>query len=737
MQSDEAVSASPPSRRPRTVPILWLLLAASVLGPAVILALFGALSYRDDVARSRVTLLTQVDVLYEHSLRVFDLHRVVVDRVRELAQSRRGDEAGLHAALKGLVTQLRPLSSIWVLDRTGRPLATSVAFPVAPSLDLSDRDYFVGLRDHAGRDFYVSEIGRGRVDGALFFTLAVPLRDGAGRFDGLIAVSADPAYFSDAYPRLLLDSRFEIAGLLRDDGAILARYPAVYPAPEPPFPRLPADRGLLRAIVTDPERGTYTYETWRDGVPRTFAYRRLEELPLYVVVARSTADVAAMWRHRMLGFLPAWAAATVILGAATLFALRHAAREQRALDALRDEVERRDKAEEALRRTQRFEAMGQLTGGVAHDFNNVLQGIGGCLAVLEPYVPAGNPRLLFDAARQSIGRGARLTQALLAFARRQMLAPEPTDLRELLEGMRPLLERTLGGMIAVEIEAPKETAPALVDRAQLESAILNLAINARDAMPGGGRLTLRTGGVTVARRGEPGRPPDLEPGAYVTVSAADTGTGMDEATVARVFEPFFTTKEVGKGSGLGLAMVHGMAMQLGGGVAVASTVGVGTTVTIYLPRAAAAAPSPSPPRVEVVPEEGRSVLLVDDDAVIRLAAQALLESVGYRVLTAGDGPEALRVLGEEGPVDALVTDYAMPGMTGAALAREARRRLPGLPVMVITGYADAPDGLDCDAVLQKPFRPEELTARLAEIVRRGRRRNAPGGVGRMAGETSA
>jgi CheY-like chemotaxis protein len=304
----------------------------------------------------------------------------------------------------------------------------------------------------------------------------------------------------------------------------------------------------------------------------------------------------------------------------------------------------------------------------------------------------------------------------LAFARRQTLAPEPTDLAGMLDSMRPLLERTLGGLIGIEIDVAPGTAPALVDRAQLESALLNLGINARDAMPAGGLLTLRAANVPATQSDGPGGAMDLKPGEYVMVSAEDRGTGMSAATLARVFEPFFTTKEVGEGSGLGLSMVHGMAAQSGGGVSIASEVGRGTTVSLYLPRATLVVSVAPPPSAKVVDGDGKVVLLVDDDHLVRLGVEAVLVFLGYRVLAADSGAAALEILRDGGVIDAMVTDYAMPGMSGATLLHEARRLVPGLPVLLITGYTDKPDDFENIAHLQKPFGPKELAAHLAALI---------------------
>lgn len=384
------------------------------------------------------------------------------------------------------------------------------------------------------------------------------------------------------------------------------------------------------------------------------------------------------------------------------------------LRALNGDLERRvEERTTQLVQSQKMEAVGQLTGGVAHDFNNVLQGIGGCLSVLDPYVPDGRPRVLFEAAQQSIDRGARLTQSLLAFARRQRLAPQPTGLGTLLDGMRPLLERTLGGLIDVEMMVPAAAAPALVDSAQLEAAVLNLAINARDAMPGGGRLTFAVAERMVAA---PGGSPDLAAGAYVTLSVTDTGTGMDAATLAHAFEPFFTTKDVGKGAGLGLAMVHGMAAQSGGGVQIVSAPGKGTTVTLFLPRAVPADTRPAKPVAETACGAGTVVLLVDDDAMVRAGVEAMLDSLGYGVVSADGGEAALDILHNGTAVDAVMTDYAMPGMNGAVLAQEVRALRPGLPVILITGYVDKPAGLEHAVVLSKPFRLADLGACLENAL---------------------
>ena len=369
-----------------------------------------------------------------------------------------------------------------------------------------------------------------------------------------------------------------------------------------------------------------------------------------------------------------------------------------------------------LLQLQKMEAIGQLTAGVAHDFNNVLQGLGNCLFVIDPYVPEGAPRNLLHAAQQSIGQGARLTQALLAFARRQALVPESIDLGYLFDEIGPLLERSLGGQIHIEVDVPPTVPPALVDRAQLESAIVNLVINARDAMSSSGTLTVRAAAVRVGD-GERGLPPELAVGEYVTISVADTGSGMDEATLARVFEPFFTTKAFGHGSGLGLAIVHGMAVQSGGAVSVRSAPDHGTTVTLYLPRAGPVAAEEAPPIVAMKPGVGRTVLIVDDNDLVRRAMEMTLLGLGHRVLAAPDGAAALEILSGPEDVDGLITDYAMEGMNGVELIQKARSLRPHLPAMLMTGYADLTEDMDDIAVLHKPFQAADLVSNLRKLLR--------------------
>jgi PAS domain S-box-containing protein len=377
---------------------------------------------------------------------------------------------------------------------------------------------------------------------------------------------------------------------------------------------------------------------------------------------------------------------------------------------VRDTTERR-KAEEQLRQVQKMEIIGQLTGGVAHDFNNLLAAVLGNLELLRKKIP-DEPQLLrhVDGAMQGAQRGASLTQRLLAFARRQDLKPRPVDLASLLEGMRALMERSLGPMISIDLQLAAGLPPASVDPNQLELAILNLAVNARDAMPEGGKLTIRTS------EGTP--PPRLGlVGSFVRVEVEDTGSGMDEETLQRAIEPFFSTKELGKGTGLGLSMVHGLAVQLGGALHLSSRPGSGTTVALWLPLTTqpVEAVAAEEPREEAAPSS--SILVVDDDALIAMNTVSMVEDLGHTVLEAYSGKQALEILQSDARIDALITDYAMPGMTGVELAVRARELRPGLPILLATGYAELPDGTTLDLPrLGKPYQQRDLSQHLSRLL---------------------
>jgi signal transduction histidine kinase/CheY-like chemotaxis protein len=387
---------------------------------------------------------------------------------------------------------------------------------------------------------------------------------------------------------------------------------------------------------------------------------------------------------------------------------------QHAHDELLAQIAERARTEEQLRQLQKLESIGQLTGGVAHDFNNLLTAVLGNLELLRKRLPH-DPVIerLLDGATQGAQRGAALTQRLLAFARRQALQPLPTDLAELVRGMADLLHRSLGPTIEIAFDLPGSLPPASTDPNQIELALLNLAVNARDAMPDGGKLT-----ISLSLEQAPAAR-DLAAGRYVRLCVSDTGCGMDPQTLSRAIEPFFSTKEVGKGTGLGLSMIHGLALQLKGALRLLSDVGRGTRAELWLPVAHGAAVAPAP---DVEPEADVSkrrltLLFVDDDFLISLSTAALLEDLGHDVIKASSGPAALDVLNSGKPIDLLITDYAMPGMTGVQLAEAARKLRPDLPILLATGYADLPARAKIELPrLSKPYQQNQLAEQITSLV---------------------
>jgi len=387
------------------------------------------------------------------------------------------------------------------------------------------------------------------------------------------------------------------------------------------------------------------------------------------------------------------------------------------------DITEREEARRALERTreelfqsQKLEAIGQLTGGIAHDFNNLLMAVLGSLELARKRLP-DDPQInrLITNAIQGAQRGATLTQRMLTFARRQELKREPIDLAALVLGMEPLLDQSLGPLFTLRIEMAPRLPAVETDRAQFESALMNVVINARDAMPRGGTIT-----VTAARERVDQSVPDLASGDYVRLTVADQGEGMNQETLARATEPFFTTKGVGKGTGLGLAMVQGLTAQSGGTLRLKSNVGVGTEVELWLPVAArhSAAATVDAVAGTGAPSGPLTILAVEDDPLILLNLVAMLEDLGHKVIKASSGPDALRQLAGAEPVDMLITDHSMPGMTGAELARRVAAERGALPIVLASGYAELPSGEGAEFVrLAKPFGQKQLADAIERVLK--------------------
>ena len=413
-------------------------------------------------------------------------------------------------------------------------------------------------------------------------------------------------------------------------------------------------------------------------------------------------------------------ALVVVVFAVAQTALRRANRQLADANAgLLEQICEREKAEEALRQSQKMEALGRLTGGIAHDFNNLLMVASSGVELLERTSDPAKRKVLSDGIRQAVERGSALTRQLLVFSRRSPLRTEVIDMGERIRGLRFLLERSLRENIFVVLDLPKDLWPVEADPGELELALMNLAVNARDAMPDGGTLTVSAENVVGHRSGRD----------VVCIKVSDTGSGMSEAVRSRIFEPFFTTKEVGRGTGLGLSQVYGFMQSSGGDVAVDSEVGKGTTFTLCLPRSLGDVGGSEENRERVAAAvrpaktDGR-ILLVEDDDAVAASVGHMLRDLGYSYVRRDRADEALRTASEDGGFDAVLSDMIMPGdLDGLSLARALAERVPGLPVVLMTGYSEAATSAEAAnfALLRKPYRIGELAAALAEATSSGRR----------------
>ena len=728
---------------------LRLLLPLSLVVPGLLFAAVAWWSHGRTFAEAERDLIRTSEVAREHASKVFDTHRLIADRISHLFAGLDDEavaraEPALHAAIRGAMAGLPQVQTAIVTNAAGRAVASATRLPVPPGLDLSDRDYFKALRQGEA-PIHVSHILAERLTGRAFFGLG-RRREGpqagdpaatAPVFHGVVNVAVTPGYFTAFYETLkggAEDGAGKVIALVREDGEILVRNPPL----AAPAPLVPPGSAFLSALERAPGAGTFVSRSVvESGHPeQIFAYSRVPGVPVLVVAARSTQAILADWRREMAPYLLVVVPTTLALFLLTLTAARRALREEEALEQARTEMARREAAEEDLRRTQRLEAVGQLTSGIAHDVNNLLTVITGNLHFLS--------RAGMDEARRrrhviniqaAAERGAKLTGQLLAFARQQRLVPQPVDLNAVVTRLGAVMATTMGGMIRLDTALAASLWPARVDPAQLELALVNLVINARDAMPAGGTVVIGTANLSLEAPILPAGPPA---GDYVVLSVTDTGTGMAPGVVARAFEPFFTTKGPGRGSGLGLSQVHGFAHQSGGGVLIRSRPGEGTEVRVFLPRASEAAPvaPPNTEREAGSPQGQATVLVVDDDEAVRAVTAQMLREMGYRVIEAESGAAALRVLARAGmanegaageglapgeEVRMAVLDYAMPGMNGLELCWRLRLRRPGLPVLFLTGYADMASLVDEPAsdVLAKPFRMADLAARMEALLRPG------------------
>ncbi len=715
------VDAEAPWRRPGVV-----LFVAAVLLPALLFAFAAWRSYRDTLHTAELRADRTVRVLEEHVTKIFENHRLVIQQVRERLRfvdwSKEEDRADLHKMLLDLQNDLDQVATITIVDAAGRMIASGRTYPADPRLLFLDRDWFRSLRAGAPGPV-ISRSYNGRQSGQPIFNIAVALHDKAGAFAGAIAVSVDRGYFEAFYKEVEPDFEHAVT-LVRADGEILARTPATA------LTHLPTPSRFLAEVARSPA-GHYVGISRIDDVDRVFAYRKVGAYPVYVRFGIAVDAVLATWRRSLLDYALVSLFSAVALAVASWLVVRQARRErvirhrwQETAAALEAEVAERERVDAQLRQLQKMEALGRLTGGIAHDFNNLLTAVLGNLELAGRRIEDVRVARLVGNAVDGAQRAATLTSRLLAFSRQQPLQPRRVALDDLIGGMGELLRVTLGESVALRVRSAEDIWPVAIDASQLENAILNLAVNARDAMPDGGTLTVETQNSVVGRASDLAANSEVEPGDYAVVGVQDTGEGMTAEVMAQVFEPFFTTKPVGKGTGLGLSQVYGFARQSGGHVVIRSAVGQGTTIRLFLPRLAQAdeiAPQVATAALPVAGARGETILVVEDEDMVRAFAVSALREGGYRILEAADGPSALILLAAHPEVALLFTDVVLKGpMNGCALARAASRHRR-LPVLYTSGYSrDAvfhEGRLDPGVeLLQKPFTSDALIRHVRSLL---------------------
>ena len=658
---------------------------------AAVVALAGwydrsiALHAAEDHVESTVSLLRQ------HALNVFQTQALVHEQIRlrvaglDWENISRSDE--LAGFLRELRNRMSQISSIWLADTTGHVRASS-GLPYPRGVTFEDRDDF---RVHRESDHGML-IGEQHL-GA--FGLSWRKSSSTSEFDGVIGIEIGVEYFENFF-RGLDTTGHKRAVLVRPDGTVLAASPGTG---EPK--RFPPASKLMQSIASGVQNQKWNVTP--DGLTHFFRWRQLDPYPVYVAYAVDEEVALRSWYWRIVFY--------AILGAgvwAALCLITHLA-------------SRRAAAEAALQQARRMEAIGQLASGVAHDFNNMLTAVIGNVdrIATDRHAPR-QIRQLAEAALRAAHRGSSLTAQLLAFARRQPLHPKAVRIDELLDTTLPLIKDAVGEAINVSCKLAPELSAIRIDPGQFEAALLNLALNARDAMPDGGTLRIEARNVSV-EKGEAERR-TIPSGDYVVVEISDTGVGMRGDMARRAFEPFFTTKEAGKGTGLGLSMVYGFVRQSGGTAEIESGVGNGTTIRLYFPCSEkTVSREPLPTIAYPAMSRNASILVVEDQDEVRQLLSASLEEFGHDVSTARSAEEAIELLGQDARIEVLVTDIILPGrMTGLDLVRKARELMPDLKILTISGNASEEairaSYLDRCAFLPKPFRPSDLDRAVAELL---------------------
>jgi two-component system NtrC family sensor kinase len=703
----------PESRpNPQAIRILQLLMAAAIVFPVGLFSYAAWSNYRSAWQRADERIERGLDVVQEHTLKVLETVARTFGEVSALIEDKSDEqvaeaEARLHARLKQIADDLPQVLSIWIIDRAGRSVVSSRLYPVGRTGPFAGRDYFLAQVD-ANRPGFIGELFVSPIDQAVLFGMSMRRPSADGTFRGIILLTVQPEAIRSFYARLQGGIADQI-GLLRADGSFLVRQP---PPRQSGMTLSPAS-GFRRSVTTEPEHGRYLTTGETDGVTRQFGYRKLPGYPLYITAAVDLDAIRAEVISPMLTHLIFGVPATVLLLAISYVALRRTR-------GFYEEIERRELAEATLKQAQRMEAVGQLTGGVAHDFNNLLMVISGNVDRLRRDLADTRAARALDAIEMAARRGSSLTRQLLSFSRRQAHKPIVIDLARRLLKMRDMLQSSLRGDISLTVDIDYGVWPVKVDPAEFELALLNLAVNSRDAMPSGGTFVIRTSNLPADDAAPLGLKGDL-----VAIAVTDTGPGIAPEALPHVFEPFFTTKEAGSGTGLGLSQIYGFATQSGGGVTAANRLQGGAVITLYLPRSLEL-PILEPqdaPKVDAPPRTG-TVLVVEDSSDVAEITVGMLQSLGFTTRLAENVDAALAALAADPSIAVVFSDIVMPGgKSGLDLARDLRQRRPDLPVLLASGYSRVAQEAVAEgfSILAKPYGIDDLVKALDATLARGHR----------------
>jgi signal transduction histidine kinase/CheY-like chemotaxis protein len=698
----------------RRITLIALLIVAIVL-PCVYVAAMALSDWRTREADATDMTLRTVRIAEEHALKVFDMNETLDARIVDLTEGLDDDgirarEAAVHEKLRVMGGGYPQVAAVSIFGRDGALLASSRYLP-SPAISVGEREDFTGIRD--GKDLeHVSKVMTGHVAGEQVFNMGVKRLGADGSFTGVVSVALRPSYF-DAFYRELLGGNNSgtpmTMSLVRTDGSILAHYPRTPREPTAMASQTP----FAEALAQGRRAGVIRMHSNVDGENLILAFRHVGSYPVYVVCGYRASAIWAAWYRHLGVLILSMFTPSIALWCVIWLSLRRLGAEEEAWQRWQAEASMRRSIESAYRQSRKMEALGTLVGSVAHDFNNLLMILSANVQIVRRRGTTGLDREL-SAMERALKSGQSLTRQLLGVARKQPLRNETLSLERWLPACRELLRASLGAKVSLVIDISVEVWPMRVDVAELELALINVAVNARDAMPNGGRFTVRA--TNIHFRHEDGFPLT---GNFVQLSLEDTGAGMAPDVLARAFEPLFTTKPKGMGTGLGLPQVFAFCERSGGLAAIDSAVGAGTSVRLYLPRATAEPEADGPPETSVEQNgapPGLRILLVEDNQEVAAGTEALLQMMGHQVTCVFNADTALRLFddaharqartGEPLPFDLVLSDIHMPGtLNGIDLAEAVLAFHTKLPVILVTGYAEELDrARHVDVrVLSKPF----------------------------------